>query len=156
MKPVRLLLIFLGILVAAGAIALGLALTPSVQRWAVVRAARDSGLKLEVAGVSVGWSGAVLQGVQAEKQRVVVRLDRLEADFSLFQLLAGRQLAVSRLKLDGLVLDASRLSRAKVEAAAAGAPAAAPGLLARVVLPVDLSLDDVRIAGRALLPGAAG
>ncbi len=140
-----------------GALALGLALMPSVQRWAVLRATRDiPGLKLEVAGVSAGWSGATLQGVQAEKQRVVVKLDRLEADFSLFQLLVGRRLAISRLKVDGLTVDASRVSRTKAEAAAAGAPAAAPGLLARVVLPVDLTLDNVHLEGRALLPGAAG
>lgn len=157
MKPVRLLLILLGILAALFAGGLGLALTPSLQRWAVLRAARDiPGLKLEVAGVSAGWSGATLHGLQAEKQRVVVKVDRLEADFSLFQLLVGRQLTISRLKIDGLVVDASRLSRAKAEAAAAGAPAAAPGLLARVVLPVELTLDDVRIAGQALLPGAPG
>ena len=156
MKPVRLLLILLGILVVICAVGLGLAMTPSVQRWAVLRAAKEAGLKLEVAVVSAGWSGATLEGVQVEKQRVVVKWDRLEADFPLFQLLVGRQLAISRLKIDGLVVDASRVSRTKVEAAAAGAPAAAPGLLAQVVLPVDLSLDDVRIAGRALLPGAVG
>ena len=156
MKPVRLLLIFLGILVVAGAVAAGLALTPSVQRWALLGAARDAGLKLEVAGVSAGWSGVTLQGVQIEKQQVTVKLKIVKADFSLWQLLVGRQLAISRLKIDGLVVDASRVSRAKAEAAAAGAPAAAPGLLARVVLPVDLTLNDVRIEGRALLPGAAG
>jgi len=156
MKPVRLLLILLGIVVAACAVMLGLALTPSVQRWAVLRAARDAGIKLEVTGISAGWSGATLQGVLAEKKGIVMQLDRLEADFSLFKLLAGRHLAISRLKLDGLVVDASRVSRTKVEAAAAGAPAAAPGLLARVVLPVELTLGDVRISGRAVLPGAAG
>jgi len=157
MKPARLLLFSLGILMVTCAVALGLALMPSVQRWAVLRAVRDvPGLKFEVAGVSAGWSGTTLQGVQAEKQRVVVKLDRLEADFSLLQLLIGRHLVISRLKIDGLIVDASRVSRAKVEAAAAGTPAAAPGLLAQVVLPVDLTLDEVRIAGRALLPGAAG
>ena len=156
MKPVRLLLIILGILVVTGAVAAGLAFTPSVQRWALLRAARNAGLKLEVAGVSAGWSGATLLGVQAEKQQIVVKLDRLEAGFSLWQLLVGRQLAISRLKIDGLVVDASRISRAKAEAAAAGAPAAAPGLLARVVLPVDLTLEDVRIEGQALLPGSVG
>jgi len=156
MKPVRLLLLFLGILVVVSVTVFGVALLPSVQRWAVLRAAQNAGLQLEVARVSAGWSGATLQGVQAEKQRVVVKLDRLEADFSLIQLLTGRQLAISRLKVDGLVVDASRVSRTKVEAAAAGAPAAAPGLLARVVLPVDLTLDEVRLQGQALLPGTAG
>ena len=156
MKPARLLLIFLGVLLVTCAVMVGLALTPGVQRWALLRATRDAGLKLEVAGVSAGWSGATLQGVQLEKQQVVVKLDRLEAGFSLWSLLAGRKLAISRLRIAGLIVDASRLSRAKAEAAAASAPAAAPGLLARVELPVDLTLDNVQIEGRALLPGAAG
>lgn len=154
MKPVRLLLVILGTLVVLFVVALGLALTPSVQRWAVLRAVRDvPGLKLELASVSGGFSGVTLSGVQAEQRRIVVKLDRLEADFSLRQLLLGRRLVIHRLRADGLSVDASRGSGAQAEAAA-GASVAAPGLLARVELPIDLSLDDVRITGRALLPAA--
>src|SRR5262245_16702171 len=105
MKPVRLLLVALGLLVVVCAVGLGLAMTPSVQRWAVLRAAREAGVGLDVTGVSAGWSGATLQGLTAEKQRVVVKVDRLEADFPLWQLLVNRRLAISRLKVDGLVVD---------------------------------------------------
>ncbi|HEY8993484.1 MAG TPA: AsmA-like C-terminal region-containing protein [Lacunisphaera sp.] len=157
MKPVRLLLIVLGMLSALVAVLLGLTLTPSVQRWAVLRAARDvPGLKLELASVSGGFSGVALRGVTAEHRHVVVKLDRLEADFSLFSFLLGEQLVLSRLHAEGLNVDASKLAGSRNEAAAAGAPVAAPGLLARVVLPFDLKLDDVRINGRALLPAAPG
>lgn len=157
MKPVRLLLIILGTLAVIFAVGLGLALTPSVQRWAVLRVARDvPGLKLELASVSGGFSGVALRGVTAEYRQVVVKLDRLDADFSLFSFLFGKQLVLSRLHADGLNVDASRRTGSRNEAAAAGAPVAAPGLLAQVVLPFDLKLDDVRIAGRALLPAARG
>ncbi|HWA28799.1 MAG TPA: AsmA-like C-terminal region-containing protein [Lacunisphaera sp.] len=156
MKPVRLLLVLLGLVLVLGAVVLGLALTPSVQRWAVLRMARDAGVELEVARISAGWSGAQVLDAQVEKEGIRVKVDRLDADFSLWRLLAARQLNLSRLKVTGLAVDASRVSRTKAEAAAAGAPAAAPGLLARIELPVDLTLDDASIEGRAQLPGNAG
>lgn len=157
MKRVRIFLFILGVVVAVGVIAVGLALTPAVQRWAVLRAVRDvPGLKLEVSGLSGGLSGVSLRGVRMEKQNVVVTLDRLDADFSLFKAVFARQLVVGRLEATGLMVDASHLSSAKAQAVAAGAPAAAPGLLAQVELPVDLKLDDVRVAGRARLPGQPG
>ena len=147
---------FLGVLAVVGGVALGLALTPSVQRWAVLRAARDvPGLKLELASVSAGFSGLTVSGVKAEHRGIPVEIERLEADFPVLGFLRKRHLAMSRLRVTGLQVDASRVSRAKAEAAAAGAPAAAPGLLGQVELPFDLSLDDVRIEGRARLPGAA-
>ena len=156
MKPVRLLLIIFGVILVLSGALFGVALIPAVQRWAVLRAARDvPGLKLEVTGVNAGFSGVVLRGVQAEQQRVVLKVERLEADFSLLGLVLGHRLDLSRLAVTGLNLDASRMTRARAEAAAAGAPAAAPGLLARVQLPFELKLDDVRIEGRALLPGTA-
>ena len=139
------------------ALALGLALTPAVQRWAVLRAARDMpGLKLELATVSAGFSGVTLTGVRAEPEGVPVQFDRLEADFSPLSLVFGDDLKISRLKITGLKVDASRLSRAQTEAAAAGAPAAAPGLLGQVELPFDLTLDGVTIEGRALVAGTIG
>ena len=135
MKPVRLLLIILGTLVVVFAVALGLVLTPSVQRWAVLRAMRDvPGLKLELTSVSGGFSGVTLRGVQAEHKNVVVKLDRLEADLSLFSLLFGEKLVLSRLHAEGLDVDASRLAASRSGAAAAGSPVAAPGLLAQVLV----------------------
>ena len=63
MKPARLLLIFLGIIAVLGAVCVALALTPAVQRWALLRAtAGQPGLKLDVASVSAGFSSVTLRG----------------------------------------------------------------------------------------------
>lgn len=157
MKPVRVLLISLGIFATVIAAAVILVLTPSFQRWAVLRAARDlPGLNLELASVSAGLSGVTLTGVKARPEGIPVTLDRLEADFLPLALVLGGELDLRRLRLTGLHVDASRMSRGRAEAAAAGAPAAAPGLLANVILPFDLRLGEVSIEGRALLPGAPG
>jgi hypothetical protein len=49
MKPVRLLVVLLASLLVLGLVAGGLALTPAVQRWAVLRAVRgEPGLKFDV------------------------------------------------------------------------------------------------------------
>jgi len=157
MKPARLLLIFLGLFLALN-LGLGvLALTPAVQRWAVLRAVRsEPGLRFEVTTFAAGLSRIRLDGVQAEKGGLAVQLAHLEADYSLAQLVFRRRLVISRLAGSGLVVDASRLSRDKTTAAAAGAPAAAPGVMTQVRLPFALTLDDCLIEGRALLPGSAG
>lgn len=155
MKPFRALLVLSGVLLSVCALLLGLVLTPSVQRWAVLRALKDHpGLKLELASVSAGFSGATVTGLKMVHQGVPVSVDRLEADFSPLGYLFGGHLRINRLQVAGLHVDGSKLSRSKAEAAAAGAPAAAPGLLAQVELPFDLTLGEVRIEGRALLPGA--
>ncbi len=157
MKPARLLLIFLGLFLALNLVLGVLALTPAVQRWVVLRAVQaEPGLKFEVKTVAAGLSRIRLEGVQAEKDGLAVQLAQLEADYSLTQLLFRRRLVISRLAGSGLVVDASRLSRDKTTAAAAGAPAAAPGVMARIKLPFALVLDDCLIEGRALLPGSAG
>lgn len=157
MKPARLLLIFLGLSLVLTLVLGGLGLTPAVQRWAVLRAVRgEPGLKFEVKTVAAGLSRIRLDGVQAEKGGLAVQLARLEADYSLAQLLFRRRLVISRLAGSGLMVDASRLSRDQTTAAAAGAPAAAPGVMTQVKLPFDLILDDCLIEGRALLPGSAG
>lgn len=155
MKFVRLLVIIFGGLLALVGLGVGIALLPSVQRWAVLKAAREvPGLKLEIASVSAGFSGLELRGVAAEKQHVTVKLERLETDFSLLAFVLGRRLEITRLSATGVDVDASHFGRTSAGAAAAGAPAAAPGLLGEVQLPFDLSLDNVRIEGRARLPGA--
>ncbi|MDQ5977737.1 MAG: translocation and assembly module TamB [Verrucomicrobiota bacterium] len=157
MKPFRVLLVLSGALLAVCALILGLALTPSVQRWAVLWALKDRpGLKLELATVSAGFSGAKVAGLKLVHQGVPVSVERLEADFSPLGYLFGGHLRIEKLQVTGLRVDASAVSRARAEAAAAGAPAAAPGLLARIELPFDLTLGEVRIEGSALLPAAPG
>src|SRR5882757_2301846 len=65
MKPVRLLLILLGVFLALVLVAGGVALVPAVQRWAVLRAARGTpGLKFEAATVAAGLNRLSLAGVK--------------------------------------------------------------------------------------------
>lgn len=157
MKPVRLLSIILGVALVLAALAGGLILTPAVQRWAVLRALRTQpGLKFEVTRVAAGLSRFELTGARIAKGRFAVQIDRLEADYSPWQLFVNRRLVLGRLTGRGLLVDVSRLSRTKAEAAAAGAPAAAPGLLTQIQLPVGLVLGECSLEGRALLPGSAG
>ena len=154
MKPVRLLLILLGILALAGVTCVVLALKPSVQRSLLLRAAaKQPGLKLEVESVSAGFFHLALRNVTASKRGLTLRLDQLDADYSLWAVIFSRRLEIHGLTATGVVIDASRISPAKAQAAVAGAPAAAPGLLGQLELPVALVLDDVQLSGHALLAG---
>ncbi|MBI2814755.1 MAG: hypothetical protein HYX71_10765 [Opitutae bacterium] len=157
MKPARSTLLILGGLLALAAVAGGLALTPAVQRRAVLRTLRSvRGLKCEVTTVSAGFSRIELGGVRLEEGGVRMQLEQLEADWSPWRLLFGRRLVLGRLSSRGLFIDASKVSAARANAAAAGAPAATPGLLTQIELPFALELADCLIEGRALLPGNTG
>jgi hypothetical protein len=157
MKPVRVLIIILGLVVAAGAVLVTLALTPAVQRWAVLRAARQlPGLQLDVARIAAGFSGLELERATLVHRGTPVSVERLEAEFSPLGIVLRDRLDLRRLRVTGLKVEASHLPPGQAGTAAAAAPAAAPGLLARVTLPFDLELGDVQITGEALLPGAAG
>ena len=158
MKPApRLTLIAFGILLGLGAVTAGLALNSSFQRWLVLRVAQARpGLKMEVNEVSVGLGGLSLRGVQLAQRGVSLKIDRLDADYSLWSVLVQRRLQVGRLVASGVVLDASRIARGRTEAGAAAGSVATPGVLARVELPLEIVLGDCSVQGRALLPGAPG
>ncbi len=156
MKPARLLLLTLGLILGLGAVVVGVGLTPAVQRWALLRAAASRPeLKLAVAEVSVGFSRLSLAGLALEQNGLRVNLGRLDADYSLFDLVFRRRLQIQQLTASGLLVDASRLAPARTQAAAAAGPLAAPGLLGQIQLPVALLVENVRLEGRALLPGTS-
>ncbi len=157
MKPPRLPLVIFGCLLVLGAVLVGLALNPSFQRWALLQAAtRTPGLKLAAREVSVGFSTVILRGVQMEKGGMALSFDRLDADISLVALLFQRRLRINQLTASGVMLDVSRFSRARAGAGATAGTAAAPGLLTRAELPLEIFLGDCTFTGRALLPGAPG
>jgi hypothetical protein len=157
MKFARWPLIILILVLGVGGLLVALALVPGIQRWAVMRAARDvQGLRLEVGTVRAGFSGVELRDVRVERSRIIVTAARADADFSLLALVFDRRLQVTRLEATGIEIDATRVDRSEAGAAAAGAPAAAPGLLARAQLPFDLSLDNLRIEGGGKLAGEPG
>ena len=157
MKLPRLLLKIVGALLILLALAAGLGRLPAVQRWAVLQAAGSKPeLALQVARISAGPTGAEIDGLQFTRQGMTVKVDRLEADYSLFALLFRSRLVLDRLQVRGLEIDASHLSRKRAEAGAAAVPAAAPGALGRLNLPVEIEIGRVSLQGRALLPGATG
>ena len=156
MKFVRPLLLVLGIFAAICAVLVAVGLTPAVQRWALHRAVGPgAGYRVEVEQISAGFPHFSLRGVTFQRNGLIVKLARLDADYSLWQVIFNRRLQIHQLTASGLLVDASRLSSAKAQAAAASAPAATTGLLGQLHLPVELVLDDVRIEGRALLPGSS-
>ncbi len=158
MKSVRPLLLTLGALAGLLGLALGLALTPAVQGWALRRAlAARPDVALTFDAVSAGPARAELQGVAYSRGGLRVTVGRLEADYSPWALLfGGGPLQLSRVVATDLEIDASRLASGKAGAGAAGAPAAAPGAVTQVELPFGLVLDRLDLRGRALLPGPAG
>lgn len=156
MKLVRPLLVTLGILLALVALAIGIALVPGVQQWAVRRAlAQHPELKLTFASLSAGPSRAQLSGVRYEQDGLIVTADGAEAEYSVWQFLARHHVQLDRLIVKGITIDATKVATSRSQQAA-GAPIAAPGALARVQLPYTVQIGDVQIAGRAALPGGPG
>ncbi|MBA3849432.1 MAG: hypothetical protein C0502_05480 [Opitutus sp.] len=157
MKLVRPLLLALGIPCALAALALAVALTPAVQRWAVRRAlTQRPDWKVGFDSLSAGLGRARLDGAKFERQGVKVTVEHAEADYSLLDYLLHRHVRIDRLVARGVAVDLARLPAGRTQAEAAGAPIAAPGALARLRLPWTLQLGEVRIAGKLTLPPAAG
>ena len=157
MRPLRTFLLVGGGLIALLAVLLGLALVPALQRWAVRRAmAGHPAWNFSVEEVAAGWGHATLRGGQFTRHGVGVKVAQVEADYSLSALLLRSRLDLDRLQVSGLEIDASRLSRARTEAGVAAAPAATPGALGRMNLPVVVVLGTVEMQGHVLLPGAVG
>lgn len=157
MKLVRPILFTLGGILLLLAALVALALVPAVQGWAVKRAlAGQPGLQLEFARIAAGPSRAELTDVTFARDGLRVRVARAEATYSLWSVLFANRLSISRLAADGVEVDASKLTETESRGAAAGGPAAAPGALTQVRLPWQLELGELRVLGRALLPGAAG
>lgn len=156
MKLVRPLAFALSVILLLLALAVGLALLPAVQGWAVRRAvAEQPGLKLEFGRVAAGPRQLELEEVVAERSGMQVRLKRLTAAYSLLGLL-NRRLVVDRLQAEGLEIDLSRRSSAAVGAGAAGGTAVAPGAIAQVQLPWQIELAALDVRGRVVIPGAPG
>lgn len=160
MKPLRALLLGLGILAALLAAVVALALTPAVQRWAVLRwAAGQPGLKLEADRISVGLTSVEIAGVRLEENGRRLRLDKLQGQIDLFRAVRGGGYMAREVRITGLEADLTAATAAvppPTSAPAVAAAPVAPQLLAGLQLPVVLELDDVQAQGRVLLPGTAG
>ncbi len=155
MKAVRPLLIVLLSLVVLCFLLVGVSLMPSVQRWAVLRAARQSGQELQVERISAGLSRFEASGVRLRTGDVTVQIGSVQGAYRVWPLVTGRRLELRSLKVGGIVVDATKLDSGAAGAGAAATPAA-PGALGRTELPMEIVLGQCDLSGRALLPGTAG
>ncbi|HEY4302585.1 MAG TPA: hypothetical protein VGM73_17065 [Candidatus Didemnitutus sp.] len=153
MKPARPISIALLALVVLAGVVVGLAFVPGVQRWALLRAAAGHrGFHLELDGFSAAPSSFTVRGLRLEIDRVRVSADRLEGEYSLFDLMTGSQLEIRRLSASTLTVDATRMPRSRILAAAFASPAGA----VQVQLPWQVVIGDLELAGVARLPGSPG
>ena len=120
MKSVRSLLIVLGVIFAVLAVVAGLARTPAIQRWIMLRiAAGQPDLKLQLQSVSVGPGSLALRGLELERTGVVVKIAEVDADYSLWALLFEHEINISQLRAHGVAIDATKVSSEKAKADAA-------------------------------------
>lgn len=133
------------------------AMVPAVQRWFLLRQlAEVPHLQVDTRSVVAGLDRVTLVGLRVTHRGRSARLDRLEADYSLWALLLRDELRLGRVEARGLFLDLSHPSPGGAPAGAAAASAALPGLLGRFELPWTLHLDGLSIEGAGLLPAAPG
>lgn len=157
MKFVRPTLIALAVVLGLlGAVFL-VAMVPAVQRWFLLRQlAAVPHLRADVQSVVAGFDRITLVGLRAEQGVRSASVARLEADWSLWALLARRELRFSRVEATGVFVDLSRSAPAPAGAGAVAAPAVLPGVLSQVELPYVLHLDGLSLEGTGRLPAAPG
>lgn len=162
MRPPRRLLFFLTGLTAAVVATVALVSLPAVQT-ALARRVLASHPEWGVALDRVGlrWGSLRLEGLKWAGPSAEVAVPKVELDFSVPDLLWDRAVTIRAVRARDLAITARE--RAEVPAVTAATTAArgdaAPpavvlsGLLRRVELPVNLSLDGVDVAGGLALPG---
>jgi hypothetical protein len=176
MKALKIIAIILGVIVALLVVLVALALTPSIQTWAVRKAvAGQPGVVMNVGRVDAGWSTARISDLRIVQDGAVITVAAIAADYSAWDYLLHHQINVDRVTVQGLVADL-RAATAPASAAAGGASAppvsshspntmpvgrsatasdrpALEGLLRAARLPVDLHLGALAVDARVLLPG---
>lgn len=162
MRPPRRLLFFLTGLAAAVVATVALVSLPTVQTALARRVlASHPEWGVVVDRVGLRWGSLRLEGLKWAGPSADVAAPKVELDFSVPDLLWDRAATIRAVRARDLAITARE--RAVVPAVIAATPAApgdaAPpaailsGLLRRVELPVNLSLDGVDVAGGLALPG---
>lgn len=172
MKALKILVGILITIVVLIAIAVGLALTPAVQTWAVRKAtANQPGLTLDVQHVAVGLSGADLDRVHVVKDGMIINADHVSSKYTAWDFISHRKINVDDLTVDGLVVDLSHPAAApasehagtetpasgKATSTKSSNPTAEPaqpfnGILNQIQIPYDVRIARFSVPGRAILP----
>lgn len=179
MKPVRILLLSLGVLVAVLIVAIALALNSGVQTWAARKAlASRPSLHASIGSLSAGLNRVEARAVRAEQNGAVLTLPSLTAELPVISAGLSKKVTVTKLVARGWTLDLTRvtppppaktvlrttpsksfslLATAYAADPAAAIPAVAQafqGVFSQLQLPVDLSLDGLDLDGDIILPPA--
>lgn len=116
MKVLKIFALVLGAVAVLLAIGLALALTPSVQTWAVRRAlAGQPGMKPEIGRVAAGFSDADVSDLRIEKDGAIIVAKGVTAKYSAWDYITSKRINVDQVTVTDLLVD---LRNAK--------PAAAP------------------------------
>lgn len=162
-KKIKTTALVVGSLGALFILALGLALTPAVQTWAVRKAAGGQpGTKLEVSRVAAGFSAAEVNDFQFEQDGMIVTAKGVNAKYSAWDFLRSRRVNADTVTVEDLVVDLRKVQPAAgttgktAPSSSSPAPAAKPtlfdGLLRQLQLALDVRVGTVDVKGRALLP----
>ena len=183
MKPARVALIMLGVLVLLGFVTVGLAFHSGVQTWAARKAlAGQPSVRVTLDSVSAGLSRVELRGLRAELSGAVITVPSLTVELPVIAAGLSQKVNIGKLVARGWTLDFTNLPAPLLSSAATssrliavstpgnagpvpvsagpGLPAsvgrAFEGVLAQLKLPVDLAIDGLDLEGEIILPPAPG
>lgn len=181
MKGLKIFALSVGVLALLGILVVVLALTPSVQTWAVRKALADMpGMKIEVGRVAAGWSEAELTDIRIAQPGRVITARAAKARYSVGDYLSGRKINADQVSVEDVLVDlrssappsppaptapGAGSGRPEAPRPAPGAPTNPPsarppseppsftGILQQAQLPLDFRIGQLTAKGRALLPG---
>ena len=160
MRATRIVLLFLGALLGALALAAAAAFSPQVQTWAGRRAfASLAGARSSLESASAGPGRASIGGLRLEGDGAVLVLPSADARLPVLGALLGRRYHFQSLVAKGWTLDLTRPRGPAPEEAEAAYPWVARvlgGALQAFKARADLSLDEVDLEGDIIFPGEGG
>jgi hypothetical protein len=175
MKALKIVGIVFGIIVVLVAVLFAVALTPSVQTWAVRKAlAGQPGMQLEVGRVAAGFSAADLTDVRLVQDGTVITVKSVSARYDAWDYLSNQRINADSVIVRDAVVDLRNAKPASDagQPGAPGTPKTAPaekksastagktpsepkkpfeGLLEAAKLPFSVRVANLAANGRALL-----
>ena len=184
MKPVRFLLLLMGVVAAILIAAFVLAFNSGFQSWAARKIlASQPDVNATLGAISVGLGRVEIRSIRAEQKGAVLTLPALVAELPVLTAGVSRKITVTKLVARGWTLDLTKATAPSVVAPpppatvqipvsksfsllgaayAADSVSAIPaslqvfqGVLAQLQLPVDLTLDGLDLDGEIILPPAS-
>ncbi len=175
MKFLRILLFALAGLAVLLAIGVGVGLNSGFQTWAARRAvAGQPDMKADIGRVSVGLNRVELTAIRVAQPGMILTLPSATVDVPVIKA-ASKQVAVKRLQAHGWTLDLTAPQKltglspqgrrglagyfavlSSAQAKPAEKSAAFKGVFDQLKLPVELSIDELDLAGDVIFPAEGG